>query len=143
MYEIHLNLESDRYQNIGFCVSKSTSLVKHEMFPEVSVLEIAKDTFSTRQSQNLYFFSRSPNSSLTIFYNRLEVFLSTFEVFDLVLGDFNINVFDSSNNNLRNIMSQYQLLNQEPTHISGSLLDHVYIRREAMQRFSLENNSND
>ena len=35
-------------------------------------------------------------------------------------------------------MSQYQLLNQEPTHIIGSLLDHVYIRREAMQRFSLE-----
>ena len=75
---------------------------------------------------------------MTIFYNRLEVFLSTIEVFDLILGDFNINVFASSNNNLQNIMSQYQLLNQEPTHISGSLLDHVYIRREAMQRFSLE-----
>ena len=135
LYEIHLNLESDRYQNIGFCVSKSTRVVKHEMFPEVSVLEIVKDTFSTNKVRILLLY-RSPNSSLTIFYNRLEVFLSTYEVFDLVLGDFNINVFASSNNNLQNIMSQYQLL--KPTHISGSLLDHVYIRREAMQRFSLE-----
>ena len=48
-HEIHLNLESDRYQNIGFCVSKSTRVVKHEMFPEVSVLEIVKDTFSTNK----------------------------------------------------------------------------------------------
>ena len=107
------------------------------MFPEVPVLEIVKDTFSTNKVRILLLY-RSPNSSLTIFYNRLEVFLSTIEVFDLILGDFNINVFASSNNNLQNIMSQYQLLNQEPTHISGSLLDHVYIRREAMQRFSLE-----
>ena len=108
-------------------MSKSSRVAKHEMFPEVSVLEIAKDTFSTNKVSILLLY-RSSNSSLTIFYNRLEVFLSTFEVFDLVLGDFNINAFASSNNNLQNIMSQYQLLNQEPT----------YIRREAMQRFSLE-----
>ena len=89
LYEIHLNLESDRYQYIGFCVSKSTGLVKHEMFPEVSVLEIVKDTFFTNKVRILLLY-RSPNSSLTIFYNRLEVFLSTFEVFDLVLADSNM-----------------------------------------------------
>ena len=41
-------------------------------------------------------------------------------------------------NNLRNILFEYQLLNRDPTHIIGSLLDHVYIRREAVQKFSLE-----
>ena len=35
-------------------------------------------------------------------------------------------------------MSQYQLINYEPTHISGSLLDHVYINRETLQKVSIE-----
>lgn len=54
-----------------------------------------------------------------------------------VLGDFDLNVL-ANGNNLRNILWEYQLLNRDPTHISGSLLDHAYIRREAVQNFSLE-----
>ena len=69
-----------------------------------------------------------------MFYNRLELFFSTCEVFDLVLGDFNINTL-LNGSNLRNILSEYELLNRDPTHISGSLLD--YIKIEAVQKFSL------
>ena len=53
------------------------------------------------------------------------------------LGDFDINAL-ANGNNLRNILSEYQLLNHDPTHVSGSLLDHAYIRREAVQNVSLE-----
>ena len=49
-------------------------------------------------------------------------------MFDIILGDFSINVV-ANTNNLQQVMSQYQLINYEPTHISGSLLDHVYINR--------------
>ena len=49
-------------------------------------------------------------------------------MFDIILGDFNINVF-ANNNSLQQAMLQYQLINYEPTHISGSLLDHVYINK--------------
>ena len=62
-----------------------------------------------------------PNSSLTLFYNRLELFLSIGEVFDLVLEDFNINAL-ATGNNLRSVLSKYQLLNHDPTHIRESLL---------------------
>ena len=41
-------------------------------------------------------------------------------MFDIILGDFNINVF-ANNNSLQQVMLQYQLINYEPTHISGSL----------------------
>ena len=54
-----------------------------------------------------------------------------------VLGDFDINAL-ANRNNLTNILFECQLLNRDPTHIIGSLLDHVYIRREAVQKFSLE-----
>ena len=57
-------------------------------------------------------------------------------MFDIILSDFNINVV--ANNNSQQIMSQYQLINYQPTHISGSLLDYVYINRQTLQKISIE-----
>ena len=100
-YEVHWNVESDRYQNIGFCLSRSIKVNEHETFPGVSILEIVQDSFC-----KILLLCRSPNSSLNIFYNRLETFLSTYEMFDIILGDFSINVV-ANNNNLQQVMSQY------------------------------------
>ena len=55
-------------------------------------------------------------------------------MFDLFLGDFNINVLANANN-LRNILSEYQLLNRDSPHISGTILD--YITMEVVQKYFL------
>ena len=125
-----MNLEGDKNQNIGFCLSKSIKISKHEKFPRASVIEINKYSFYTN-SIRILLHCQSPNSSVITFYNRLELFLSTCDVFDLVLGDFNINIF-VKDKNLRNILLEYHLVNRNPTDISGSLLDHVYIRTKAV-----------
>ena len=78
-YKTHLNLEGDRYQNIEFCLSKSIKVTKHEKLPGVSILEIIKDSFCTNIIRILLLY-HSPNSSLTIFYNRLELFNKTCNV---------------------------------------------------------------
>ena len=57
-------------------------------------------------------------------------------MFDIILGNFNINVV--ANNNIQHVMSQYQLITYEPTHISRSILDHVYINRQKLQKFSIK-----
>ena len=57
-------------------------------------------------------------------------------MFDIILGDFNINV--AANNNLQQVMSQYHLINYEPTHVSGSRLYYVYINRQTFQKTSIE-----
>ena len=46
-YEVHLNLEGDRHQNIGFSLSKSTKFNENEKLPGVFILEIVKDSFSS------------------------------------------------------------------------------------------------
>ena len=74
---------------------------------------------------------RSPNSSLTSFYNTLENFLMRYYI-DIVLGDFNINTLNGANINLQNLFSNYTLVVIEPTHISGSLIDHVYVYNESL-----------
>ena len=78
-YKLHLNLEGDGYQNIEFCLLKSIKITKHEKLPGVSILEIIKDSFHTNIIRILLLY-RSPNSSLTIFYNRLELFNKTCSV---------------------------------------------------------------
>ena len=37
-YKVHLNVEGDSYENIGFCLSRSVKVNKHQKFPWVSVL---------------------------------------------------------------------------------------------------------
>ena len=103
----------------------------------MSILEIVKDNFRSGTVQILLLY-RIPNSSLSMFYNRPETFLSTHKMFDIILGDFNISVV-ANKNNLQQVMSQYQLINHEPTHISGSLLNHVYVKicKEAIQAVSV------
>ena len=130
-----MNVEGVRYQNIGFCLSKSVKVNKHETFPGVSISDIVKESFCSGTLQILL-LDLSPSSSLNIFCKRLETFLSTYKIFDIIICDFNINAV--ANNNLQQVMSQYQLIKYETKHISGSLSDHFYINKQTLQKDSIE-----
>ena len=78
---------------------------------------------------------RSHNPSLTAFYNSLENLLS-YPCIDIVLGDFNINAVNRANMNVQHTLSNYMLLVNESTHVSGSMVDHVYFYGESLQKFS-------
>jgi len=49
------------------------------------------------------------------------------------MGDFNI----KPNKQLGQILSEYKQLVTEPTHIAGSILDHVYVKRSFQYHVSL------
>ena len=63
------------------------------------------------------------------FFVMLQYFLATNSV-DIVAGDFNFDFLKVSENNLllNNFMEHVQIINK-PTHISGLLRDHVYIKK--------------
>ena len=67
--------------------------------------------------------------ALNLFCDSLQGFVTNNSV-DIILGDFNINGF---NKNIRLLSRCDQLVNTS-THISGSLLDHVYIRQEFLKQ---------
>ena len=79
---------------------------------------------------------RSLNSLLTSLYNTLENVIGD-SFTDIVLGDFNIDILNSTNINLNNVLSNYTLLVNEPTYVSGALLDHVYVNNDSLQKFLL------
>ena len=75
---------------------------------------------------------RSLNSPLTSFYSTLENVIGD-SFIDIVLGDFNIDILNSMNINLNNVLSNYTLL----VNVSGALLDHVYVNNDSLQKFLL------
>ena len=61
------------------------------------------------------------------------------EAFDgiihMILGDVNIDALTNSENFLSQYLIDYERINDKPTHISGSLIDHVYIHESVREKF--------
>ena len=56
---------------------------------------------------------------------------------DIVAGGFNFDLLKVSENNLLlNIFMEHVQIVNKPTHISGSLIDHAYIKKILMEEFS-------
>ena len=56
---------------------------------------------------------------------------------DIILGDFNINAFQEYGR-LGNVLFSYNQIVAASTHISGSLLDHVYIHKEFSKKLNMQ-----
>ena len=72
---------------------------------------------------------------LTNFCNWLLEFIFYNSV-DIILGDFNMNALHE-NNSLLHVLSAYNQAVTKSTHISGSLLDHVYVHKEFSRTLSV------
>ena len=108
-FEICFNTCGVSHKNIAFCLVQNITLSKHETFRGISVVDIAKNRFS-QDTIRIMLLYRSPSSSLTTFYNTLGSLLRDHHAIDLVLGDFNIDILNSKNNSLQNLLSNYTLL---------------------------------
>ena len=128
--KVYFNSCGARHQNLAFCLGQNIVLLKHEAFPGIPIIDIRKDSFSHDIISVMLLYYVTPNSPLTSFYN-------TLENIDIVLGDFNIDILNNINVNLNNVLSNYTLLVNQPTYISGSLLDHVYVNNDSLQKFLL------
>ena len=94
-----------KHQNLAFCLGQNIVLIKHEAFPGTSIIDIRKDIFSYNIIKVVLLY-RSPNSPSTPFYNTLVNVLSD-SFIDRVLGGFNIDILNSININLNNVLSNY------------------------------------
>jgi len=59
------------------------------------------------------------------------------ESVNIILGDFNVNAL-SENNYFLDYLTDYHQVVTEPTHISGSLIDHIYVHKSLFQIFDIK-----
>ena len=72
---------------------------------------------------------RCPSSSLVSFYSNI-IGSNDSNITDVVLGEFKIDILNSTNISLQYVLSNYSLLVNGETLMSGSLIDHVYVNSE-------------
>ena len=57
---------------------------------------------------------------------------------DIILGDFNINVLVKPVGTLSSALKNFIQIVREPTRLSGSLIDHVYIHQDLLGNVNVE-----
>jgi len=90
------------------------------------LMTFKKESFCNKEFCLLLLYKR-PKTQLNVFLCQLSNFIRSYQI-DLGLGDFNINGLDNETcTSLKEIMTDYKLVLNFPTHIDSGMLDHIYI----------------
>ena len=119
-FEVAYNNNQDRFQSIAVCTKVDTHIISHAKLNSASFITVLKSSFDNKCIKLLLLY-RKHALPLNTFCDWLQGFDTNNSV-NIILGYFNIR--------LSHILSRHDQLVNTTTHISGSLLDHVYIRQE-------------
>ena len=128
-YHMDFNNNDDKFLSIACAVKTPVSITSHEKYSGFSLLTIKKESFLDHEISIGILYRKHANSMFD-FYDNLRELVTGFDI-DILLGDFNIDYFDKSSD-LDDVLSTYRMIVSKPTHIDGSLLDHMYIKKELL-----------
>ena len=136
MFDVIHNLNSDKYCSIATCINRNNVELLHMYhIPSATLVTVKKRQIS--KPLNILLLYRKNKSAIQELVYLIQHMNSHVEnEVHIILGDFNIDGFSNKNTELREILNQYKLIVDEPTHLSGSLLDHVYIRKDVLELVS-------
>ena len=106
----------------------------NESNPGVSVIAIEKNTFSNDEIW-IGILYRLHSQPVADFYDQLRSLVNSNNI-HILLGDFNIDYFVAKDA-LDEVLSDYFMVVTEPTHIDGSLLDHIYLKKGWIRKFEV------
>ena len=127
-FEVAYNNNQDRIQSIVVCTKVDAHITSQTKLTGASSIVVLESSFYNKCIKLLLLYKKHA-LPLNSFCEWLQGFATNNSV-DITLGDFNINGFDGSIR-LSHVLSQYDQLVNTSIYISGSLLDHVYIRQES------------
>ena len=133
-FSMYFNNNQNHFLSIAYGHSESISILDHEHHPALSVVTVLKKSFVESPFIILLLY-RKISQPLETFFDYLQYFLEANTV-HFVVGDFNIDAL-TGNPRLQTILSSYTQVVNEPTHQSGSLLDHIYVKNTIFEKFSI------
>ena len=129
------NMGSNRYANIAFGHRETVSLLHDYSVPNATLFQISKESFFPKKISLLLLY-RSKELSQNDFLYIIQHCISRVDTIDLIFGDFNIDALKGSNY-ISEYLSEYNMVVNTATHISGSLLDHVYVSKELCEQVEI------
>ena len=100
---------------------------------EVSITSFKKHAFADRIF-TLMLVYRKQSVHMQEFFQMLQYLLATNSV-DITAGDFTYDLLKVLQKNVLDIFTDHIQIVNKPTHLSGSLIDHVYIKKALMEEF--------
>ena len=100
---------------------------------EVSILSFKKHAFADRIFTLMLVYGK-PSMHMQEFFQMLHYLLATYSI-DIIAGDFNYDLLKVLQNKFLDIFTDHVQMINKSTHISGSLIDHVYIKKTLMENF--------
>ena len=136
-FDIVHNVSSDKFCSIACCYRNTINVNEHNCIPSISLLKLRKDSFC-QNTVNILLVYRKNNSNFDHFTYSIQHLLSQEEnSIHIILGDFNANYLNHDNNGrkLSDLLANYKQIITEPTHIPGSLINHVYVKETVLDQF--------
>ena len=137
-FEFRFNNSSDhRFSNtaIGF-QNSSVSITYSDYYPGISLFSFSNPLFSG--NFNIILVYRQQAMSHEHFLFSIQHVRDQFNgIIHLITGDVNIDAMTSLDNFLSRYLAEYKKMNNQPTHISGSLIDHVYVHKCLINKFNI------
>jgi len=128
------NTGPDKYSSIALVHRGNVVIKNHYLIPGASLYTIQKDSFM-QTSLNIILLYRKNNLRQADFLYNIQHLRSRVDKVHIILGDFNINALAHPEINFLNeyLSHDYQMVVSSPTHISGSLIDHVYVHKDLLE----------
>ena len=101
----------------------------------MSIFSFKKHAFADRVF-TLMLLYRKQSIKMKEFLQMLQYLAVTYFI-DIIAGDFNYDLLKVSENKFLDIFTDHVQMVNKPTHISGSFIDHVHIKKSLMEKFSL------
>ena len=124
-FNYFLNNNEDRFLGLAVYYKEQIDLIREFDGNGFSLFKTNVETFEL----TVMLLYRKNNTLIPEFYDLLRYLTSTYDI-DLIVGDFNV----QPNENLRNVLNLYDQLIERPTFISGSILDHVYVKKSMLSK---------
>ena len=132
-FDINFNNNENKSLSLTYgCRNDVVVLEKYDT-NGVSTLSFKKHAFSNRVF-TLMLVYRKQFLGMQEFSQLMQYLLAANSID--ISGDFNYDLLKVIKNKLLNIFTDHVQMASKPTHISGSLIDHVYIKKTLMEEFS-------
>ena len=134
-FAVFLNNNADKYSSLAFLYRNTLEVLPGISDAGLSAVNVIKQSFQALPIKVLLLY-RKNSLGKAKFVEALTYFVRSRDP-DIILGDFNIDHFHKEEKTLSFLMDDYEQIVNRPTHISGSLLDHVYIKKILFETFNV------
>ena len=120
----------DRFCILALCYRDNLHLLNHVKMNAFSILTFRNPSFS---DEKILLYKKT-SVLRGLFLSQLQDLLCN-EQIQIILGDFDTDAFNSNNNaSLSKSLERYFMVVRDPTHLSGSLIDHVYLSNATLDK---------